>query len=422
MSGSFAGSRSLDERRRRRLASEADDAAVPSPVQPASSRGSSKTNGGTEPRRDSAEFPLRKLVSRRLWKHWSLVLIGLAVGASILAAGYCATAFAHKLGPGFVHQFNLESARFIRGYTSMMFLLAGQFALLIFWIRSRSLRDFAGSYRLWAWVAAAWMLTSLCVATEAHTAITETVFWLQTIDVWNGRVLSWLAPVAVIGLGYLWALTREMYGCRSSLTMLWLAALLSAASGALLLGFELPFEEFTQPGSAMAGALCLAASMMLHSRYVIYESAEPREIQRPAKVSIATTTKRRFGLPRLRLPSFGSKTAAVKSGEPSGAAAKKPSAQKPKSQSPVKPSSSPTPEAKKAASPVDAKKPAPQSNQAEPDFDDTEYDEPERSGGKKLRVDQPIDRNLLKGLSKRERRMVRKQHRDQQRATREDEE
>ena len=82
MSARFAGSRSLDERRRRRLAAGAEE---PGPSgETAAACGRSAAEGG---RRLAPRVPLQKIISPRGWKVWLVVLAAYALGAGVLLAG-----------------------------------------------------------------------------------------------------------------------------------------------------------------------------------------------------------------------------------------------------------------------------------------------------------------------------------------------
>ncbi len=168
----FAGSRSLDERRRRRLATGAETVALeavaePAPRRPAPAKVMQK-------RRSPSHFPLRKVISARYWKLAAIVLGAMLAGAAILGGGWAAANFGQQLGPGFVLLFGLDAARLVRGFAAVGLLLAGQLALLISWARSQSLQDFNGRYRGWvfcaifAFVAAFGMQTQLAAAWTRH--------------------------------------------------------------------------------------------------------------------------------------------------------------------------------------------------------------------------------------------------------------
>src|SRR5579872_7370008 len=141
----FAGSRSLDERRRRRLATESEEGLTEAPPAPAPRRTSTAKSPSKS--RGPGHFPLRKIVSSKLWKHSIVGLCGLLLAGGLLVSGWAAHVNPARLGPGFVWLFDLSAARFVRSYLSTAMLLSSQLALLIWWLRSQSLQDFKGRYR-----------------------------------------------------------------------------------------------------------------------------------------------------------------------------------------------------------------------------------------------------------------------------------
>src|SRR4051812_30113312 len=119
MSGQFAGSRSLDERRRRRLAAGSDEPA--SETDSVAPLRKSRSVKSAVSRRGPGHFPLRKIISSRLWK-----VLGIACGAGLVAAGILVGGWAAKtrsaqLGPGFQHVFDLQQAMLVRSYTAGAF-------------------------------------------------------------------------------------------------------------------------------------------------------------------------------------------------------------------------------------------------------------------------------------------------------------
>ena len=80
----FAGSRSLDERRRRRLATGAETVALETVAEPAPRRAApAKVK---QKRRSPSHFPLRKVISARYWKLAAIVLCAALAGAPFWAA------------------------------------------------------------------------------------------------------------------------------------------------------------------------------------------------------------------------------------------------------------------------------------------------------------------------------------------------
>lgn len=304
MTQSFAGSRSLDERRRRRLASESgESASSTTAAEPARKRRSRRGKGADSSRRRRAShFPLRKLISARFWKIWGVGFCVMLAGAGVLAGTWAAAERPELLGPGFARYFEPSSSRAVTYFNTFLLISSAQLAFLIWWVRSRSLQDFSGRYRIWAWTALGGFAGALCLSTGAHTAWSDTVAWLWKVEFPSKQIWFWLAPALLWGGVTLQFLRNEMRECRASLSLLWLSAVCFGGIAAWQFG-ELPasFMEripvsraFLETG-LMTLACCLVfQSMLLHARHVIYTSVEP-----PAK------RESRF---RLRLPFFGRRT------------------------------------------------------------------------------------------------------------------
>jgi hypothetical protein len=190
----FAGSRSLDERRRRRLATESDEAHAETPTTPLPRRVSAVKSPAKS--RGPGHFPLRKVISARLWKHSAIGLGGSLLAGGIVLGGWAAQVHSDRLGPGFAWLFDLSAAHLVRWYVSTAIFLTSQLALLIWWLRSQSLQDFKGGYRGWAGCAAIGLFAAFAIQTNALRAWTETAHWLWHID-GKRQSLSWLGPVAL---------------------------------------------------------------------------------------------------------------------------------------------------------------------------------------------------------------------------------
>jgi len=304
MTARFAGSRSLDERRRRRLASESDEGESFAERPSRGSRAAAASTSKESRTRRASHFPLRKLFSSRLWKIWGVGLLVLTAGVGVLAGTWAAAERPDVLGPGFTPFFNAETSRVVPYFNSLLLVLTGELALLIWWVRSRSLQDFSGQYRVWAWAAVGCFVAAFCLSTGAHTAWSDTIAWLWLVDFWKKEVWFWMAPAAVWSLISLRFLHKEMRDCRWSLPMLWLAAGCFAALGAWQLA-ELPeflAASITAPrplveaGLMTAGCYLLFQGLLLHVRHVIYKSVEP-PAPRPSRFRIRLP---KLGLPRLR--------------------------------------------------------------------------------------------------------------------------
>jgi hypothetical protein len=280
----FAGSRSLDERRRRRLATDAETVAFEAATEPAQRR-------LTPPkvkrrRRGPAHFPLRKVISIRYWKLAAVIFLATLAGAGALAGGWAAATHGEQLGPGFVLFFRLDAARLVRGFAAVGLLLAGQLALLISWVRSQSLQDFNGRYRGWVVCAILAFLGTMALETQLTAAWSATATWLWPAPFSHKSILLWLVPTALCGAYVHAYLVREMRDCRLSLTFLWLAFLLGGGTAAIMLARPLPLPpleaRLVECGVAMLFVICVFSSLLFHARHVVYVCVDPPSI-RPSR-------------------------------------------------------------------------------------------------------------------------------------------
>ena len=409
MSASFAGSRSVDERRRRRLAADADDAQRVSGNVP--SEPVARSAGQSAGSRSASRFPLRKLISPRLWKLWSVAALGSAAAAAILWASINYADYADVLGPGFARLFNPGSGRAVDCCLGLILMITGELALLIWWVRSRSPEDFAGSYRKWTWMAAACFAAAIAAMTDGHLAASETILWMASLDFANASRLSWMAPAFLCGAVILSSVRRDMRGCRSSVALLWLSSFAWIAAGVFALRGPLPALSMEWnlglcPALVMFASLSLFTSLLLHARHVMYETADPPK----SAGSSRTATRGRSGLFGL----LGARRGAEDSSKSRSSVDKAGSAETPRSKRGVV--------AAKPERPAPAKAdPVPSAKAASATAATSKQTQALASGKKqegtaKRRVDMVRDKNSLKGLSKRERRMVRKQWREEERA------
>lgn len=279
MTARFAGSSTLDARRRRRLATDPDH------LDSAAAAGATSDAEGRDPLPetgddDSLPAPaLETWMPRAAWKAWLLVLLGVLVAAGVVAVGDAVDRDPGFYGPELAGLMSLQSGRLVRTVGSVLLLLSGQLALVVWWARSRSTQDFSGRYDVWVWTAAAWFLFALGHETQAHLAWNEMAALVWEPDFWNKTILSWFAPAVAAG-GVLWLSARADAGrCRSAKFLLTLAGLAWVAAGLLALGvgsrWLSPWLHLLVPATAMAGHVLGFSAMLIHARFVTYVSNDP---------------------------------------------------------------------------------------------------------------------------------------------------
>ncbi len=281
MSARFAGSRSLDDRRRRRLATEAGDE-----VKSTSGRTRRSTKPKTqeeEPRLQITHFPLRKLISPRRWKIWAITLAVLAVNAGILWAAVKIGPEAAEYGPNVVRLIDLESGRLPSLLCAGCLFLAAETAVFIYWIRSRSPYDFGGSFRVWMWGSATFCVLGCLAVSQAHLAWSQIVcrFWAAQFP--YRETWCWLMPIACCVVPIAVRLLRDMRASRTS------SAFFVFAGAACFASIGWQFNLWTWPIDSETRILAEAVAMVLtgwavfsamlhHARHVLHVSTDPPEV------------------------------------------------------------------------------------------------------------------------------------------------
>lgn len=346
-------------------------------------------------------FPINKAISPKLWKHLGVGAALLLTSAGILAGGALVAIHGDAYGPGFVSLFDLHSANAINCFNAAMLLAFAQLCLLDGWIRSRSVQNSGSTYRVWFGAGLAGFIGAAAVATQGHVALAQTIEWLGISSIPYPQTLPWLIPTAVVGLAVLALLHREMQGSNLSRVALYGAA--AALVGGLLRPFEvqLPVSELQaeliHAALPMLGFLCLAMSVELHARHLVYRSDAPPRSKSESKPESKSMWSR-----------FGRSKAATEPAKPQGGMAPPPHL--PRGVKSGKKHVVEESEQELAGITKVPQKPVSASRAAEEQLRQELRALPPKN--RKMRIDPA----MLKGLSKRERKTVRKQLRDEHRA------
>jgi hypothetical protein len=486
MTARFAGSRTLGERRRRYLASNERDAQASSEATPPS-------KAADHPRDVLAlrHFPLRKVISPKTWKITLTGLLAACLGAIIVGLEFGGWAAEDALGPGWERLLQGPGASPNQLLQAGLLMASGQLALVIWWARSQSLRDFEGQYRIWLWAALALLLAGWGWLGQWHWVLSDTIGWIWSARFPKQEVLCWLIPLCLVA-GLLWKqLSTDMRACKASCALMWLGLAMGLAACVFRLeldrtGWTAELKHLAQAAFQTASCVGIFLSFLVHARFVIHISAEAPEL-RPTlmdrilqaiqslfrklpwpRLSFSALWKRKARLAtetpvktpkRSKKPSAPEVDAKISKPEPSEAKAtesapkamdKNPVSRKPagvesnssqvkaeqptsslaaaKNVKPVDPSPSKPaapktepPKPVKTEAPVIAKTAQPSPPTKPPAApapvprEETDEDQEDDADETHYRVDRPIDPGQLRGLSKKERRKLRKQHRDAQR-------
>ncbi len=283
MTISFAGSRCVDERRRRRLAQEAEGDALRERPAPSRRRAAASPDQAPEASEPKATAPIQSLVSRHTWVNLGVVALALIACGSVLYAGYCVDQSNSPLAA----TLGLESGLLIRLFRTVCLLLAGQLAYVIFWHRARSRKDFGGRYKVWMWVTPIWFVFAVCSGCDLHHLAIHAVPSEWQSAVYDPGTLAWMIPAGIFVLGFTRLLHVEMRECRTSLVFLWTSTAMAAAAAALTLADGIlvagPLWRLAKHVAASVWAVCLVSSMLLYARRVVYVSNEPCRLSQPKR-------------------------------------------------------------------------------------------------------------------------------------------
>ncbi len=174
-----------------------------------------------------------------------------------------------------------SSAKLVGYVDIVLWLLAAEFAAIVGWYRSHSLLDFSGRYRVWGWVAIAFALTSFLAASSLHLLLTDAYAERLTWVTWRRETVAWLVPLMVAGLTTIWLADRDMRRCRSSLILVRLATVVGLALAAgVAYTPELQCEAWFAPAMLAArwvGLGLLVTGMWRHANFVAYTCPDPPE-------------------------------------------------------------------------------------------------------------------------------------------------
>jgi hypothetical protein len=271
----FAGSRTTGERRRRRLAVEADrdGESVDAPQLGIPLAELLQRSAASRPVRKVPGLPVRA------WLMWTIVGTLATLMAGLLSLVALADKLPAALAP--ISQALLLGSRpAIVLYTeTILWILIAELALLVGWCRSCSPLDFAGRYRIWPRAAIIAAATSLCIATGVHHGIQTVCCQLLERNIWRPEVTAWLIPIVLFWGPTIRLLDRDLRGDRTGL-ILFRMSITMLAIGLLADGLatelaDYPWMQAASPLWRLWGSFWLAISLWVHLRFVAYETADP---------------------------------------------------------------------------------------------------------------------------------------------------
>ncbi len=198
MSVQFVGARSSDDRRRRRLAVSAEGSGTalsPEDAARIERRGLSA---------DSIVAVAAPWIPQALWRIWTagvLLLVGLAL---VGIASVRPLALRPELQSLQTHLLEQSRPVLVDYLQSVVWTGITAWALLIGWYRSRSESDFGGRYRIWTWFAGLLAVVGFCAGTDAHQALARIAVEFKLLPehvgslIWQIPLLSAGLPLGLI--------------------------------------------------------------------------------------------------------------------------------------------------------------------------------------------------------------------------------
>ncbi len=237
------------------------------------------------------------LVSAPSRKPGVFVLLGVSACLGLLVAGYAYPQWAAGYGPGFARIFDSPASPIIAWVNTLLLFSAAQAAWVVSWERSRRRHESAGPHRIWGWAAMTWLMFSLASATQAHIAWSETILHHIRWRTPGAMLWCWLLPAAAWGWGLFLRLEPELRPSRSGH---WL--LLTAGAWYLgIVGLLCQREFWPQACAPELSRLLLAAlpslghaslllSMTLLARHILSGTTESPVARRRMRVKTVDRT------------------------------------------------------------------------------------------------------------------------------------
>jgi hypothetical protein len=261
-----------DDRRRRNLAEELAtenaSSATSTPAKPAGKGERYTASGRREHRRHTSDFIPRHGFSLAAWLTSGLVIVaGLVVG--YLKVGSDASG---SIGLGALLDAS-QGGSLAGWFSSLLFILAAAGSVLVYSIRRHRTDDYRGSYRLWLWCAAAWMMMSVDATANLHTPFSTAMARMTGWSMLGGGIWwigVWGSVLTILAL----RLLLEVRECRTATLGFTLVFSLWAASLATDYGW-LPGSEYAALeaiGGRLVGQVMLLFSVAYYARHVLLDA------------------------------------------------------------------------------------------------------------------------------------------------------
>jgi len=244
-----------------------------------------------------ATLSIRTVVPRSAWAVLALSLLLLGACDAVIAAAWFQESVPELFRSAHKGVFGINTPHVATWTASALLLVAAQLAVVIGWVRGHCLTDFDGRYRAWTRVAISWLVIAGVVGTGAHQSISQVLLVQFGFEsVWQREVLAWLLPLAALVSSVAWVMDGEMKTSRTARLLLWLSTATAVAGLALVLEPTLINAEvlelfpqlvaFLKLAAMVSAPALLVVSMGVFLRHVVHVSPEPapRRKRRSKKV------------------------------------------------------------------------------------------------------------------------------------------
>jgi len=228
------------------------------------------------------QLRLTDLVPKRLSTFVLMLLAGLSCVAGLEILYSWMPEVAGLTSDGRVAAFDLDGEGSLAvWFSSVLLLMAGAAAVLIYTVRRHKTDDYHGRYRIWLAAAACWVLMSLDESASLHEGFKEMMGHVTGTTLSGTRLLGdgslwWAVPyaflLAVVGS----RLVVDMRDCRLASGALLSGAACYVVAVVVQMGWIMPESGsrgvMLEEGAEMVGNLLVLLSMGLYARYVILDA------------------------------------------------------------------------------------------------------------------------------------------------------
>jgi hypothetical protein len=345
-----------------------------------------------------------------------------------------------SFGTWYALLFDQSEGRLFSAFSAGLLLMAGHLSGLIGWARSRSPNDFGGRYRVWRPIALVFYLAVLAVVLRADEVLNAALDVSAVSLPWRVPQWNWMIPTAGLAAIVMWIVHREMAVSNLSRAHAWLGLV------CLLAGLGLPFvpeDRFPiesvpllEQGLILGGLMLIGLSLMWFGRHVLFVSSDPAERKPSLMLRILKSLfRRRATKPKKQRTEKSRHSDSAK--KPGGKQSAPAAESKSRSSSSSKKTSSRRRGRRKSTAKVEEKEPERKTVDPEPVAPAAETEKPQL----KLRVEdlatgkmdadilqerlemmellaeegEALDQDLLKGLTKKQKKQMRSAWRDLER-------